>query len=589
MMESLEANIQRAEAHLRASRPDLAAPLYEKALEQAPSGPLWLHLNNALARLAELQGDPGKARERFLQTLEGAEGDGEPETEHQKGIALNNLGRLSLQADPKAALEYFEKAVNTYQDLADKDPQFNPHLAHSLMARGEAYFLRKKYWFSKKDYKAALALRSGGNPALDPDMQALAHYQLGANYTDEFNAYDARTQYRKALDLYRAGLAGDPGKYQPLVAACLNNLAVVHIQLEEYDKAASYYEETLETYRELALQRPVAFRPYLASTYANLGILYADPMKRFSDAYQANAQALEIYAELAAQSPERYTHYLATAYHNAGIYTLETPSWPQAKPFLSKALATRRQLGQKQPGAFGADFCATALNLLEFYQRMIEERQELQYKAAGLELLEESGALLETLEGHPAVENMKTDFAYFRKYFEAVDEETIRTLDLMRKIRRWDEEIDSTVDLGEKQAFQARILKELQDFQRDYPENGVLRKPLVLAYNNMAWLRLAQGAPGEARALLEQASALGIALPTLHCNLAHCDLLEGHLARARETYLAVASQKNESNKAFGEIIRDDLARLETYGVLPGTARELLKAMDFPAGEVSPEV
>ncbi|MCO5725558.1 tetratricopeptide repeat protein [Robiginitalea marina] len=588
-MESLEENIQRAEAYLRSSRPDLAAPLYEKSLQQASSGPLWMHLNNTLARLKELQGDPGEARERFLQTLGGAPDDREPETEHQKGIALNNLGRLSLQADPKAALEYFEKAVNTYQDLADKDPRFNPHLAHSFMARGEAYFLRKKYWFSKKDYKAALALRSGSDHALDPDMRALAHYQLGANYTDEFNAYDARTQYRKALDLYRAGLAGDPGKYRPLVAACLNNLAVVHIQLEEYEKAASYYEETLETYRELARQKPGVFRPYLASTYANLGILYADPMKRFSDAYQANAQALEIYADLAARSPERYTHYLATAYHNAGIYTLETPSWPQAKPFLSKALATRRQLEEKQPGVFGADFCASALNLLEFYQRMIEERQELQYKAAGLELLEESGAFLESLQGHPAVENMKTDFAYFRKYFEAVDEETIRTLDLLRKIRQWDEEIDSTVDLAEKEAFQARILKELQAFQKDYPENGVLRRPLALAYNNMAWLRLAQGAPGEARVLLDQASTLGVVLPALDCNLAHCDLLEGHSARARETYLAVASLKNESNKAFGEIIRDDLGRLETYGVLPGTAREVLKAMGFPAEGISPAV
>ena len=103
----------------------------------------------------------------------------------------------------------------------------------------------------------------------------------------------------------------------------------------------------------------------------------------------------------------------------------------------------------------------------------------------------------------------------------------------------------------------------------------------------MAWLRLAQGAPSEARALLDQAAALGIALPAIDCNRAHCDLLEGNAARAREAYLAVAPLKNASHKACGEIIRDDLARLETYGVLPGTARELLKAMGFPAEGISP--
>ncbi|MFZ9003542.1 MAG: tetratricopeptide repeat protein [Robiginitalea sp.] len=581
-MNLFEQHVHQGEEYLKASRPDLAVPEFKKALELAPTGAAQMHLNNTLARVLELEGDREQAKIQFRQTLE-SPNTGEAAILEQMAIAFNNLGRLSLPQDPGKAIEFFEEAIEIYEDLRASNPGFQTHLAHTLMARGESYYLRNKYWYSKKDYKAAIDLRENDNNALSDEMLALAHYQLGAIYADEFNAHDARSNYQKALRLYSKAMESDPAKFRPLVAACMNNLAVVLIQLDEYDKAALRYEDTLQHYKILSAQRPEVFRPYQASTYANIGVLLADKMHRYSEAFQANENAISLYEELANIHPDRYTHYLATAYHNAGIYTLETPVWQKAEPYLSKSLAIRRDLEKMQPGSFGADFCATALNLMEFYQRKLEVEKDFSFKEKGLALLSETSGFLGDLPELPATQNMKSDFGYFENYFNAVDEEELRTLDILQKIRQWDQEIDSTLVVAEKAIFQAKILGILKDFYRDFPDNKVLKKPYVLALNNRAWLHLCEGQVPEARQLLEEGAGKNLKLPALECNLAHCDLLEDRTGEAIGTYRELFGTKNESGKDFREVIEKDLQKLESYGVLPSPSGAILASMGMPAG------
>ena len=581
-MNPFEQHVYQGEEFLKASRPDLAIPEFKKALELAPTGAAQMHLNNTLARVLELEGNRDQAKIRFVKTLE-APNTGEVAILDQKAIALNNLGRLSLPQEPEKAIDYFEEAIEIYEDLQASNPRFQTHLAHTLMARGESYYLRNKYWFSKKDYKAAIDLRENDNNALSDEMLALAHYQLGAIYADEFNAHDARSNYQKALRLYSKAMESDPAKFRPLVAACMNNLAVVLIQLEEYDKAALHYEDTLRQYETLSAERPEVFRPYLASTHANIGVLLADKMHRYPEAFQANENAISLYEELADIHPDRYTHYLATAYHNAGIYTLETPVWQKAEPFLSKSLVIRRELEKKQPGSFGADFCATALNLMEFYQRKLEEEKDIGFKGKGLALIRETSGFLGGLPELPAAQNMKSDFGYFENYFNAVDEEEVRTLDILQKIRQWDQEIDSTLVVAEKAIFQAKILGVLKEFYQDFPENKVLKKPYVLAMNNMAWLHLCEGQVPEARQLLEEGAGKNLKLPALECNMAHCDLLEDRTGSAMGVYRELIGTKNESGRDFREVIEQDLQKLESYGVLPSPSGTILASIGMPAG------
>lgn len=565
-MTSFEAHLKSGEEYLKAARPDLALPELLQALEQSAPGEKRMRISNTIARVQDLMGHRKEAIQSFESTLAEPE-TGERSVREQKAVALNNLGRLSLPQDPDRAISFFDKAISIYTDLLEDELRFGPHLAHSLMARGEAYYLKEKYWYAKKDYKQALELNQNHSDVLGDEMLSLVYYQLGLIYTDEFNAYDAHTNYRKALEIYESLLKADPQKYRPLVAATLNNLAVVQIQLEDYDKALENYQRTLEAYEILSEEKPTVFIPYLAATYSNIGILLADQMKQYPEAYGANKKAIEYYSGLAKNAPDKFTHYLATAYHNAGIYTLETDSWTRAEDDLAKALSIRKTLAGNQKAVFGPDYNATALNLLEFYQRMLEEERRLEYQSKGRELLEEMEGFLDSLPAMPSSENMQEDFNRFRDYFATVDVETIHMLDVLEKIRLWDQEIDSTLVLADKGSFQDKILAELRNFFKEYPRNQSLRKQMALALNNKAWLHLCAGEVADARLLLEEGRQMGISLKALDCNQAHCELLEGNTRTALDLYKSLFGSRNASGLDFREVVLTDLKKLHGLQVL----------------------
>ncbi|MGB5188691.1 tetratricopeptide repeat protein [Robiginitalea sp.] len=566
-MKNFEDYIAEAEGLLQANRPEEAVHSFESALKVVPTTLLKMQIGNTVARIRELTGARPEAAAQFLEVLEAPQSEA-PEIQEQRALSLNNLGRLSLPEDPEAAIGYFNQSIAIYTALSEADSRYCTHHAHSLMARGEAYYLRKKYWYSKKDYKAALELNRRHTKALDADMEALAHYQLGAIYTDEFNAYDAQSNYQKALDRYLEGASENPRKYRPLVAACQNNLAVSHLQLEGYDKAVEHYRKTLEAYQWLCQEKPETFLPYLAATYSSLGILYADKKNQYSEALLAGQKAIALYENLSESSPDKYRHYLATAYHNSGIYALETPQWKDAFKDLLRALEMRKELTNRDMEAFGADYCVTALNILEFYQRQLEVEKDIQFRIRGLELLAEMKPVLMSLPESPTSANMKNDFDFLGTYFNGIDAEEIQTLGILENMRLWDQEIDSTLDLKEKASYQARILASLDDFFKNFPENKTLRKPFALALNNMGWLCLCEGAVGEARKLLNRAAAHQLDLPAIVCNLAHCDLLEGHASDALARYEKLYGQKNESNTDFHKVIQEDVSKLKSYNVIP---------------------
>ena len=583
-MTELQALLHAGEDHLRASRPDLALPDLEQAYELAPLGAARMQISNTIARVRELMGFREEARKFFQATL--VEPDtGEEALGEYRAIALNNLGRLSLPEDPEKGISFFDQAITIYLELSEEDGKFRPHLAHSYMARGEAYFLLAKFWFAKRDYKKALELGQNHEGVLSAEMRALVHYQLGAIYTDEFNAYDALTNYQKAAAIYKRLQESDPDTFLPLWAATINNLAVGHMQLEEFDRAYEAYQRTLQAYEALALQKPSTFTPYLASTCANTAILLGDHMGRFQEAYEVNQKAMEHYKILSEKEPGKYRHYLATACHNGGVYTLEMDSWVEAEADLTKALALRKNLAEDQKEQFGADFVATALNLLEYYQRMLEEKKAIGYKEKGLGLLKEVGAFLRILPEKPSTDTMRQDFTYFKTYFDEVDVEMIRVLEVLEKIRLWDQEIDSTLDLEVKTVFQDRILDELRRFLKEFPDNQALDKQLLLALNNRGWLHLCAGEVDKARSLLKEGSELHIGLAALECNLAHCELLEGNIQEAVERYQGLFGSRNESGTDFRKVVDKDLQKFQALQIMDDKIWQELQSLGLETSGV----
>ena len=60
------------------------------------------------------------------------------------------------------------------------------------------------------------------------------------------------------------------------MAMPLNNLGNLLCVTNDFKQAQAYFEEALEIYRELAKQNPEVYKPYVALTLNNSGILLYD-------------------------------------------------------------------------------------------------------------------------------------------------------------------------------------------------------------------------------------------------------------------------------------------------------------------------
>lgn len=543
-----------------------ALELYREARKHAEDPETYFLIGSTIGQLLEWMGRGRKAADQYREDLQWLEIQ-VPGRRDLRALGLNNLGRALLTSHPVEALDRFDGACAHYRDLAKADPSYLLPLANTLLAKGEAFARQEKYWYAKKDYKEALEIYRNLDSEQADALAAQARYQLGNIYAEEFNAHDARTQYLKARETYESLLETDRTRYLPLLAAVNNNLALVQRDLEEYEQALSLFEKTLEAYRELAGSRPLVFNPYLANTHTSTGILLAEKFRDFSGALHHNTEALQIYEALSKTHPGRYEHYLATAHHNTGIYLAETGQWDGAEAAFDRALGARLELETRQPGSFRADIGATALNLLELYRHRLETTGNWKYHDMGLDLAENSRQHLAELDNTPVHQNMRADLEILKSYFDTVAPGDVKLQSSLEKIRKWEEEVDSTLDLNEKRHYQQRVLNQWKQVHRPGKQAPWVRQSLARALNNMAWLEICIGATDRARAMLREAEETDPGLLSVKCNIAHCDLLDGNPDAANKAYRELWPKKDASGTGFGEVVNKDLIQLIRMGVL----------------------
>ncbi len=521
---------------------------------------------DALGYLYERLGYKDKAENQYQENLKGLE-EMAPQRRADRARTLNNLGRLMLHKQPKQTLECFDRSCELYREEIQNGGDFQPHLANTLVARAEVYAMQKKFWFAKKDYKEAIGLYEALDPSGYMDHIAYARYQLGSIYQEEFNGYDARNQYAKAITAYRQAAAEQPEQYLPLLAASLNNIAHVHEDLEDYDKAETALKEALEVYGKLSQVDTDQYAPYLAATHTHLAILQAEKRGNPEGAKDQIDFAVQLYWALKKDYPDRYTHYWATALHNAGVIQAEAGQWKEAAAYLQQALQQRRELEEAQPGVFTADLCATSLNLAECYLNQIHSPEDWELRDSALEVLREVAPLLEGLQGQPSVQNMRNDHQEMTERLRSLKRSDILVQYAHRKTRKLEDEIDGTLELQEKIRYQRGVLALWQEVAESGATPEQYTREYVRALSNLGWLTIRQGDPGTARELLEKALTLDPKSDTALCNLAHCDLLEGHPELANEKYRAIWKSTHENGKGFGEVINRDLLLLVQSGLL----------------------
>jgi len=121
---------------------------------------------------------------------------------------------------------------------------------------------------------------------------------------------------------------------------------------QQFRDAETAYQETLATYRALAIDDPATYLPEVALTLDALGVLYHDA-QQLADAEEMFHEALAIYRTLATDDPTTHLAAVARTLNNLASEALEQDRIEQAQEWTEEALAIRRELWSDDPTAHG--------------------------------------------------------------------------------------------------------------------------------------------------------------------------------------------------------------------------------------------
>ena len=190
------------------------------------------------------------------------------------------------------------------------------------------------------------------------------------------NAIRARELTEEAVAIYRELAAERPDAFRPDLAGSLNNLGNRLDSLGRREEALGAAEEAVAIRRELAAERPDAFRPDLAGSLNNLGNRL-DSLGRREEALGAAEEAVAIRRELAAERPDAFRPDLAGSLNNLGNRLDSLGRREEALGAAEEAVAIRRELAAERPDAFRPDLAASLNNLGSFLDSLGRREEAL--------------------------------------------------------------------------------------------------------------------------------------------------------------------------------------------------------------------
>jgi hypothetical protein len=230
-----------------------------------------------------------------------------------------------------------------------------------------AYYCQDQNNFKKSEelYIETLSLYRGlaaDNPAkYNPDVAATLN-NLAILHKKNGNYTQAETEYNEALTIHRRLAASSPAKYYPDVATALNNLANLHQKNGDHTQAETEYNEALTLYRGFAADNPAKYNPSVAMTLNNLASLHQENGD-YMQAEPEYTEALAIRRRLAADYPAKYNPGVAMILNNLAILHSDTGNYTQAETEYTEALTLYRGLAADCPAVYNPDVAMTLNNL----------------------------------------------------------------------------------------------------------------------------------------------------------------------------------------------------------------------------------
>ncbi|MCL6436312.1 MAG: tetratricopeptide repeat protein [Leptolyngbyaceae cyanobacterium HOT.MB2.61] len=270
-----------------------------------------------------------------------------------------NLGNSNnCLGNPNRAIEWYEKALSTAQEIGDRRGE-----GSSLGNLGLAYNRLGQYERAI-DYIQQYLTISRELEDLRGEGNALGN--LG-------NAYYRLGQYERAIDLYQELLTISRELDNPKgKGAALGNLGNAYRILGQYEQAIDFLQQSL------AITREIGDRHSEGNALGNLGSAYYN-LRQYERAIDLHQQALVISREIGDRQGE------GADLVNTGATQLKLEQYPEALTNNQTALQIFQEIGSRDGEA------AALKNLAELHQALGEVEVARQYCQQALELATELG------------------------------------------------------------------------------------------------------------------------------------------------------------------------------------------------------
>ncbi|MGW2092271.1 tetratricopeptide repeat protein [Promicromonospora sukumoe] len=159
-------------------------------------------------------------------------------------------------------------------------------------------------------------LESTNDP--DPEQIANATHVLGRRLHGLGRLNEAMPALERAVNTYDRLVQDDAARYEPALAAALNDFGTTVAELGQHDHALAVVQRAVKIWEQLAQADTERHEPGLAIALSTLSIRLST-LRRMDLAVAASQRAVDTFQRLARADPDRYEHWHAAVLASHGV------------------------------------------------------------------------------------------------------------------------------------------------------------------------------------------------------------------------------------------------------------------------------
>ncbi|HEX8197002.1 MAG TPA: tetratricopeptide repeat protein [Pyrinomonadaceae bacterium] len=256
--------------------------------------------------------------------------------------------------------DYFERSIQSYSTQNNLYRYAYFLQEHNQFLKAEQYYERHLEQFAK--------VLSKENAAIILNNLAVVHINLNENEK-------ALEEFKKALEICLQLDKTNPNSYLAYASMTLNNLAILYSNLNQNEKALECFQQALKNRRQLAETNSEFYLPYVATTLNNLAAIHGE-LNENEKSSEELQESLEICRQLAKTNPQFYLSYVAGVLNNLANLHWNLNENEKALEEFEEALGIYRKLAETNPQSYLPDVAMTSINLAIYYQSDVPDREK---------------------------------------------------------------------------------------------------------------------------------------------------------------------------------------------------------------------